>query len=428
MKAITGLAILLLFFSACTKKNSDIGKDIIDPNALLNGITTDTFELITYSILEDSTETKNASNVLLGSYIDPKFGKVEASIFTEFRLPGLNPNFGSPSQIVIDSFVLSLEYLGYYGDLSAQNFEVYELSDSIQNDATAKYYQFSTLPTLNQDWVAQGQGHLIPDPINKTIVAGKEVDPQLRIHLDTNKAWSFINESVTNPATFASNAAFQEFFKGFQIKVNNPSQTSGQGAILYLDINNNAASKMTIYFKLAGVPKTYDFNINSSCADFTHVSHDQANTPIAAILADSTLGQKSFYAQANKLRAMVQIPGLDQLPEHIIIHRADLSLPVQFQTGYRYKPGSRVTAASRINSSDVYYTSLGIAGLYSDTKKSYELDLRAYLQSLVNGKLENTGIIISPLYFRNSAERIVFNGINTNNKKKPKLVVTYTTY
>jgi hypothetical protein len=428
MKAISALAILLLFVTACTKNNPNLGKDIIDPNALLNGITTDTFELVTYSILEDSTETKNASNVLLGSYVDPKFGKVEASIFTEFRLPGLNPNFGDPSQIVIDSFVLALEYLGYYGDLSAQNFEVYELSDSIQNDVSVKYFQFSTLNILGQDWVAQGKGNITPDPINPAIIAGSEVDPQLRIHLDTMKAWSFINQSISNPGTFATNEAFQDFFKGFQIKVNNPTQTSGKGAILYFDINNNAASKMTIYFKVAGVPKTYDFNINSNCADFTNVSHDQANTPIAAILADSTLGQKSFYAQANKLRAMVKIPGLDQLPQNIIIHRADLTLPVQFQTGYRYKPGSRVTAASKLNASDIYYTSLGIAGLFSDSKKQFELDIRAYLQSLVNGKLQNTGIVVSPLFFRNSAERIVFNGIETTNKKKPKLVVTYTTY
>jgi len=103
-------------------------------------------------------------------------------------------------------------------------------------------------------------------------------------------------------------------------------------------------------------------------------------------------------------------------------------LPVQFQTGYRYKPGSRITAASKLSASDVFYTSLGIAGLYSDVTKQYDLDIRAYLQSLVNGKLENTGIVVSPLFFRNSAERIVFNGVETTNKKKPKLVVTYTTY
>ena len=428
MKTFSALLLLLLFSSACTKNDKGLGQEIIDPNALLNGITTDTFELYTYSIVEDSTETKNASNVLLGSYQDPQFGKVEAAVYTEFRLPGLNPNFGDPNQIVIDSFVLALEYVGYYGDLSAQNFEVYKLTDSIQNASTVKYYQFSTLPTGSTNWVANGQGTITPDPINDAVVAGAEVDPQLRIHLDTNRAWDFINEATTNPATFATNAAFQDYFKGLKIAVNNPSQNAGKGAILYLDINNNPASKMTIYFKLAGVSKTYDFTINSNCADFTHLEHDQANTPVAALLADTTLGQKAFYAQANKLRAMVKIPGLDQLPDNIIIHRADLSLPVQFQTGYRYKPGSRITAASKLAASDVFYTSLGIAGLYSDVTKQYDLDLRAYLQSLVNGKLENTGILVSPLFFRNSAERIIFNGVETTNKKKPKLVVTYTTY
>ena len=428
MKSLSALLLLLLVATACTKKDNGLGKEIIDPNAILNGITTDTFELYTYSILEDSTETKNASNVLLGSYIDPKFGKVEASVYTELRLPGLNPNFGDASQIVVDSFVLALEYVGYYGDLSPQTFEVYPLTDSLQNAASVKYYQFSTLSAASTNWVAAGQGTITPDPINDATVAGAKVDPQLRIHLDTNRAWDFINESTNNPATFATNAAFQDYFKGLKIAVNNPNQSSGQGAILYLDVNNNPASKMTIYFRLDGVKKTYDFNINSNCADFTHIDHEQANTPVAAILADTTLGQKAFYAQANKVRAMVKIPGLDQLPDNIIIHRADLSLPVQFQTGYRYKPGSRVTAASKLSATDVFYTSLGIAGLYSDTKKQYDLDIRAYLQSLVNGKLENTGIVVSPLFFRNSAERIVFNGVETNNKKKPKLVVTYTSY
>ena len=428
MKSLSALLLLLLVATACNKQDSGLGKDIIDPNALLNGTTTDTFELITYSIVEDSTETKNASNVLLGSYVDPKFGKVEASVYTELRLPGLNPDFGDASLIVIDSFVLAVEYVGYYGDLSAQTFEVYELTDSLQNAATVKYYQFSTLNTGSTNWVAAGQGTITPDPINDAVVAGAEVDPQLRIQLDTNRAWDFINESNTNPATFATNAAFQDYFKGLKIAVNNPNQNAGQGAILYLDINNNPASKMTIYFTVAGVKKTYDFTINSNCADFTHIDHEQANTPVAALLADSTIGQKAFYAQANKVRAMVKIPGLDHLPDNIVIHRADLSLPVQFQTGYRYKPGSRITAASKLSATDVFYTSLGIAGLYSDSKKQYDLDIRAYLQSLVNGKLENTGIVVSPLFFRNSAERIVFNGVETNNKKKPKLVVTYTTY
>ncbi|MEY3727320.1 MAG: hypothetical protein RL098_780, partial [Bacteroidota bacterium] len=34
MKILSALLLLLLFISACTKKDTGLGKDIIDPNAL----------------------------------------------------------------------------------------------------------------------------------------------------------------------------------------------------------------------------------------------------------------------------------------------------------------------------------------------------------------------------------------------------------
>ena len=51
MKFLSALLLLLLVATACNKQDSGLGKEIIDPNALLNGTTTDTFELITYSIV-----------------------------------------------------------------------------------------------------------------------------------------------------------------------------------------------------------------------------------------------------------------------------------------------------------------------------------------------------------------------------------------
>ena len=73
---------MLIFFVSCQKNKHEIGKPAIDQNQLLNGITTDTFDLITYTINEDSAVTDNMANVLLGSYVDPKFGKVSASFYT----------------------------------------------------------------------------------------------------------------------------------------------------------------------------------------------------------------------------------------------------------------------------------------------------------------------------------------------------------
>lgn len=412
-----------LLFS-CTK-NKTLGKDVIDSEMYLNGTTVDTFDLITYTIEEDSSITDNASNVVLGSYNDPKFGEFDASFYSQVRLGGLNPDFGDLATIQIDSFVLALKYVGYYGDLSPQTFEVYELDDTLY--LKSKYYSFTTKNAKSTNWVSPGKGTISPKPLTKTVIGNDTVDAQLRIPLDTNFARNFIEEASSGSATFVTNDDFLNYFKGIKVKTNNSVQTAGQGAIFYFNITD-AASKMTIYFTQANVQKTYDFVINSDCADFTNVQVNNSGKPIDLILQDSTKGLKEFYAQAFKYRAIIKINGIENLPKNLVIHRADLSLPVQYQTGYRFKPGSSVSIATKLKATDLNYTSLGILGEFNEGKKLFSVNLRTYVQALVNKEIENNGVVVSPRFFINSAERIVFNGKNTNNKTKPKLILTYTTY
>jgi hypothetical protein len=77
---VTVFVSALLF--SCTK-NRTLGKDVIDSESYMNGTTVDTFDLITYTIEEDSSITDNASNVVLGSYVDPKFGEFDASFYSQ---------------------------------------------------------------------------------------------------------------------------------------------------------------------------------------------------------------------------------------------------------------------------------------------------------------------------------------------------------
>ncbi len=417
--------LLLLVVVSCKKKDSILGKDVIDPYAYLNGTTTDTFDIITTIIEEDSIITDNAANVVLGSYNDPKFGKFDASFYTQLRLAGVNPNFGDVSTIVVDSFVLALEYVGYYGDLSPQTFEVYELNEDLYLDST--YYAFSNKNTKPGNLVPVGTELMTPDPFNKAVVGGDSLLPQLRIQLNTSLATALINEATSGSTTFASNESFLSYFKGLKVKTNNGTQASGTGGILYFNINS-PASKATIYFTQDGVQKTYDLLINTSCADFTHVEKDITGKPLEQLLQNESLGNIEFYAQAFNFRALVKIPGLNNLKKNQLIHRANLHLPIQFQSNYRYKPGLNISVATRIKEAVQTYTNLGVLGSYDDYTKEFSVDLKQYTQAIINKDIENTGIILSPRYFINSAERIVFNGKNTINKAKPRLVVTYTTY
>lgn len=415
---------LILFFSACKKKESIAGKDIINQQEYLNS-KTDTLDLITYTIEEDSTITDNAANAVLGSYIDPKFGKLEASFYTQFRLATLNPDFGDVNSIKLDSFVLALEYVGYYGDLSSQTFQVYEMDESIHIDST--YYAFTNKNTKGGNLIPAGKETISPKPLDKTIVGEDTVDAQLRIPLDTNFAKYLITEAQSGSSSFSSNENFLNFFKGLKVKTNNANQSVGQGAILYFNLND-PSSKATIYFTQDGISKSYDLLINSSCADFNHVDIENSSYPIQGVLADSTKGMTEFYAQAFRHRAVVKIPSIQSLPENIIIHRADLTLPIQFQTGYRFKPGAYLSVSTKLKSSDNNLTALPSLGEYSESLKHFKVDLKDYAQAVHNGDIENTGVYLSPRFFINSAERVVFNGINTTNKKKPQLIITYTTF
>lgn len=416
---------MALTLLACKKKDQMLGKDLLGTNNYLNGITTDTFYLSTSAVLEDSMITDNAANVVLGSYNDPKFGTFNASFYTQIRLAGINPNFGDASTIVIDSFMLGLEYAGYYGSLSAQTFEVFELTEALNNDST--YYQFTTKSYANTSLIPVGNEVITPDPLNYTIIGDDSVQAQLRLPLDTNLARQFITEATSGSTTFSSNANFQSYFKGLYVRTNNGVQGSGQGGVYYFNLND-PGTKLTIYYHQGGTAKTYDFLMNSTCADFSHVTVNRAGTAAEQVINNPSLGLQEFYAQAFGVRARIVIPGLNQFTSNQLIHRAEIHLPVQFQFGSKYKPGANITFATKKTAASNGYINTGVLGAYSESKKEFSADVKQYVQAVINHDVENTGLIVSPRYFINSAERIIFNGPNTINKMRPKIIITYTDF
>ena len=190
-------------------------------------------------------------------------------------------------------------------------------------------------------------------------------------------ARSLIVEAASANGTFSSNEAFLDFFKGLHIKTNNNSQLPNEGAALYLDIND-PSSKATIYFKQNGEATSYDLLMNSDCADYNHEELDASNT------------------------------SMDEV--------------------YKYQPGNNLSDATRIESSSTQLANIGVIGVYNSLDKNFNINIRDYVQSIVNKELTLTELVVSPLFFINSAERIIFNGSNTINKMKPKLTITYTSY
>lgn len=427
----------LFLIVSCKKKISKLGESSINQSEVLSSNGVDTFSLITYTVNDDmdSLATSSAIYGVLGSYNDPVFGTMNAEIYTEIKLKAFNPDFGDISGISIDSVVLGMQYAGSYGDAGNQTVQVYELSDTMSLYST--YYATSTVGNgigASQNLVFDPNGPLgaSTKPTNPynfnentvTVVGNDTLAPQLRIHLDDSFAWKIINEANNNPQSFESNENFKEFYKGLHIRTNNGYQTPGTGGVFYFDLNDTY-SKVTIYYTQDGISRTYDLLINSQTAKFNHVDIDHSGTNIANVLADSTLGMDQFYAQAFGSRAIVGIPSLDDIPANSIIHKATLEVPVSYQTGTKYAPSDDIAVTIMLEDGNFgFYTFAG----YDNFKKSYSIDLRAYAQAVVNKDLENTGIALSPVLYITSGDRIIFNGVNSTNKDKPRLNIVYTEF
>lgn len=420
--------ILTLVYS-CKKKETIIGKSEINGEEYLNSVKVDTFTLNTYTIFEDSVETGSSYYNFLGSYNDPVFGQVDAGFYTQLRLSGLNPNFGDISQIVVDSVVLGLQYATsspFYGSLDQQKVEVYEINEDFHKDSS--YFAFSELDIKSQNLVISGTENFTPDPLNQTVIDTIKVPAQLRIKIENSFAESLINRTKTNSSDFTSQENFLNYFKGFYIKVNNPVQTFGKGAILTFD-TKTSLSKLTIYYKSNGIKKTYDLLINNESLDFNKVTITRSpSSQVQNVLDNKNEGNKAFYAQAFGLKAKVEIPGLNNLSKRIIVHKAYLNLPYKYQTGTKYEPGSNVSLQRDYEYNSPFKVNYATKGYLDYTVKSYFIDARVYVQDVVSGTIDNTGIYVFPSNFTESFNRIIFNGSNTTYKNKPKLTLIYTEF
>jgi hypothetical protein len=419
------LGFIGILLVACKKEDSTIGKNSINSDELLLSNAIDTFEIITTTEFEDSLVSSNNATALLGSYNDPIFGKVESEIFTQIRLSNLSPDFGDISTITVDSFVLGLEYKGYYGKLEPQTFEVFQLKESLYLDST--YYSFQTKKTYEIDLMDPLKKELTPNPTDNIIINSASVSPQLRLYLDTNIAKNIISTSKNSPSIFSTNESFNDYFKGLNIRVNNPSQSEGSGAILYFNLTA-PLSKLTIYYHQDTLSKTFDFLINSYCADFNHVTVENSNKKPGQIISNPSMGQEEFYSQAYFSRAVVKIPHLDKIPKNSVIQYAKLELPVSFYSLDLFVPSSQISTSFKLNSSNNQLYDLNSLGDYSDFTKSYIVDLKSYIQNVNLNLHDNIGLYFAPTKIVNSSERIVFNGSNSIYKKKPKLYIIYTTF
>lgn len=414
-------------FTSCEKPENSIGLELQEGDDILGFFTSDTTTLKVSTLIEDSLKTDELTSVMLGNYNDPIFGRTLTSFYSQIKLSSSNVDF--PAAFEVDSVVLSLVYSGNsYGRTTPQAFQVFEVTEDLYPDSS--YYTNHAIDIDGTRDLVNAVGAL--QEINQTdftIVDGDSLQPQLRIPLDVD----FGNElMMADPSVLVDNTTFQEYFKGICVQ-----SISNDGAVINFDLVDSD-SKMTIYYRDfdEGTPDTlsYVFNINSDCARFSKVEHEYGGTVLSNIATSALDGSLETYVQSGGgVKSHIEFPFLEDYKDfgNITINKAELFLPVVNADISRYSPQSTLFLLYKNEDGennllpDQSSSAHSIGGNYDSGNQYYRFNITRYIQQVISGEIENTGIYAVSNSAGVTVNRVVLAGPLSPDGNGMKLELTF---
>ena len=384
----------------------------------------------------DSVATDNASNALLGAMNDPIFGNTEAGFYTQFRPSVAGQSFGNNP--VVDSLVLQLCLVGYYGDTTVmQTAHAYELTDSLVFENT--YYSHSTVATGSIDHANGYQ--FFPRPKTKVHIIGSDTvtQPIIRIPLSQDLGNYLVNLDTT---AYSRPDRFKQHFKGLYVTC---ATVGLDGAISSINLTNNTYTLLQLYYHNAATPDKpmrYNFYVTSSDAYFNHFDHDytQGSPEFVSQLMEGqeSLGQSTLYLQTmGGVRAKVQFPNLTHWTDtlegcRLVVNEAKLILPataVLMDSIYKAPKNFMLVGFSSDTTTyllpDYLEGSAFFDGTYNSSKQAVSFRITEYLQQMIDGKKDNLGLSLGINGAAYNATRYVINGPEASEGEKMRLEVTY---
>ena len=441
------LVILLgsfIFLTSCDE-SSIVGVNVQPVNDLLNVNYQDTATLITRTVKMDSLRTDEAllqsftTDALIGTYLDPIFGKNSASLYTQLMLNTDNPGFGSNP--MIDSVVLSLVYDSSYcygkAVRVAQNINIYELSEDMV--VGNSYYSNSALSTNTTTDLANNF-KFVPNPTTTVYALGDTLEPQVRIPLDKNFGQSILN--IQGTANLANNAAFQSYLKGFYITTENTTGlNSGDGNILRFKLAD-VQTKLTIFYKNdLNDSLFYDFNMGS-VARFSQFKHQFTNIDanLFAQLSANPPAQNDvvFIQSMAGVKVKIEIPYIMNWNKlgPIGINKSELVIKIDTTTtAYQFNtfvaPSNLMLYGINDDGSDFILPDYNegsnyFGGIYNSTTQEYIINISRYIQEILSGKIKNNGLHLLALNGAINADRVVIGSGDKGSAYQMKLNITCT--
>lgn len=411
------LMLVSAFFFGC-KKSADAGIGIIPEDKLILLESSDTINIEAYTYPIDSIITSNTSVVLLGSYDDRIFGKVQAGFVIQI-LPGATSGFGNGA--IADSMILSLRYASdsvvpLYGEQGAtMNFVAQEITTQLYRDTS--YYN-----TYQPDWL-----NLTDELVNTTFIPedGRNDTVTLDIPLNLVFGQKIIdNYEFWHDDVEPTDTSFYDFFQGMYIKSNDIPY---DGSISTFNIMD-ALSKAVLYYHNDDDTLALSFVISQYSTRFNMFSHLHDASGFLPDLDNPGVVQDSVvYMQGiGGLKVKIKMPGLDKIKESGLwgVNRAELVLPVEDKilTDENQYPAplkaniSGITDEGGLQILDDYYnfeTRIHLGIPYVDNK--YVFDITYRVQQILSGSVENNGFYLFPessFLYRASDQSVISTSIN----------------
>ncbi len=441
---------LSLSLLASCDESSVVGLDVQPENDLLNVGYQDTTTIYTRTYLGDSLNTDESLITtglgLIGKYVDPIFGTATASMYTQVRTTtAITPiTFGTSP--VCDSVVLSLVYEGgVYGKKERvnQKLNVYQLSESLVQSSV--YYSTNTLSNFGAD-LTKANGYVFkPSPLDSVMLVIADtvmLKPQERIELDAAFGQTILNNQSTG--NVATNAAFQNFFKGLYITTENTTGlASSEGNIINFKMGE---SKITIYYHNSNVTNNdslaYDLSLGS-VGRFNHFTHDYSAAAIHPLLnaqINSTPGNTNatvFVQGMAGVKTKITFPHLMNWADKglIGVNKAELVISVDtsditYNLDTFASPAAFVLYGINDDGSnyaipDAFEGSGYFGGSYNSGTVQYRYNIARYIQQVLDGDRNNNGLYLLTSNGANLANRAVVAGGNSTSRPM-KLNITYT--
>lgn len=431
--------VLLVFVAlqsiSCKKADIKFGEEFLDNN-ITQIYKVDSFSVNLSTIQQDSFITSSSSNIMLGAYTDPYFGRITTQAYFEIAPPAWSDVY---QNTYFDSVVLILKTNGtYYGDTTLPvTINVNQLQDSILfTENTYALYnnsKFKAMPNVLGSFTG------IIAPRSKQTISIKLPDT-LGVSI-LNK----LKDVNDNPVKSAAN--FLGYFKGLQLNT-----TATTNAI----VNCSDDAVVRIYYRQNGMTtefKSVDFHLGNKTHQFNNISYNRIGTALqnlatAKELPSSATNNVVYVQSITNCVAKLSFPTLKELwgiKNFAKVLKATLIIkPIKgsYSTTYFLPPSLRLSKTdvnnkigldlAYVNSNGVLATQVGNLQVdyFANENTQYQYDLTEYVKNVINSStpVPGDGLLLSapsPDFSTNFSRAVI--GDNANAYGRIQLQIFYAT-